>query len=63
MTDVFPNQIVIAFPSSDVGETKNDLVKAFSAAFRWRAAYKEEFENDDYYLSLLAQMLEQIADA
>jgi hypothetical protein len=62
-TQLFPNAVIIHFPASEPEQTRKDLLHALSAAVRWRAAYKEDYKNDDYNLAMIAELLQCLAAA
>lgn len=51
------NNLCISINHPDPQQHKEEIIKAISAAIRWRANYQEKYNGDDYNLMILSELL------
>jgi hypothetical protein len=51
------NKLCISISHPDPQQHKDEIIKALSAAIRWRANYQEKYTGDDYNLMILSELL------
>lgn len=61
MTTLTDNKLIIAMPSTESNNYRNDLIKAIAATIRWRANYKEQRTGDEQSLEVISDLLESLA--
>ncbi len=60
MTSTSTSELVITIHDPAPAERKEAILKSIAAAFRWYAAYREDYNGDDVNLCTLAQLQEEI---
>lgn len=61
MTTIRKNELCICIAHTEPQVQKDNLIKAIAASIRWRASYEEVYNNDDFNLMILSQLLEELS--
>jgi hypothetical protein len=63
MITIQKGELCICIPHPSPKQCKEDIIRAIAAAIRWRANYTDNYNGDDFNLSVLSQLLEELTVA